>query len=241
MEALAIPAGIYLFFVLLDLVAPGRRRFPKVSRWHLKGALFFVLGLAVSSTAPLLWDAWLSEHRLIDARSLGTVGGAVVGFLAVELGVYAWHRTLHGVPVLWRWFHQMHHSAERVDAAGAFYFHPLDVAGFAFVGSLALVGVVGVTPEAAAIANTVVFVMNVFQHSTMKTPVWLGYFVQRPESHALHHERGVHRYNYSDLPIYDMVFGTFRNPATWSAEAGFYDGASKRVGAMLIGRDVSAS
>ena len=52
----------------------------------------------------------------------------------------------------------------------------------------------------------------IFQHANVRTPRWLGYFVQRPESHSLHHERGVHRDNYSDLPVFDMLFGTFRNP-----------------------------
>lgn len=30
-----------------------------------------------------------------------------------------------------------------------------------------------------------------------------------------------------------MILGTFRNPATWSGKAGFYDGGSSRVLAML--------
>jgi sterol desaturase/sphingolipid hydroxylase (fatty acid hydroxylase superfamily) len=43
----------------------------------------------------------------------------------------------------------------------------------------------------------------------------------------------------TNLPLWDMVFGTFRNPATWDKEAGFYKGASSRIWDMLIGRDVS--
>jgi len=79
-----------------------------------------------------------------------------------------------------------------------------------------------------------------FQHANIRTPRWLGYIIQRPESHSLHHGRGVHRYNYADLPLWDMVFGTFRNPAEMQAEVGFYKGASNRVLAMLAGRDVSS-
>ncbi len=67
--------------------------------------------------------------------------------------------------------------------------------------------------------------------------VWL---VQRPESHALHHARGIHRWNYSDLPLWDLAFGTCRNPAdTGPAEAGFHDGASARLAAMLAFRKVA--
>jgi hypothetical protein len=38
---------------------------------------------------------------------------------------------------------------------------------------------------------------------------------------------------------YDMIFGTFRNPERFEPEAGFYDGASARVGAMLTFRDLA--
>ena len=56
----------------------------------------------------------------------------------------------------------------------------------------------------------------------------------------MHHGRGVHAYNYADLPLWDMVFGTFRNPRDVTGmEAGFYLGASTRIPEMLIGQDVS--
>jgi sterol desaturase/sphingolipid hydroxylase (fatty acid hydroxylase superfamily) len=74
----------------------------------------------------------------------------------------------------------------------------------------------------------------------VRTPRWLGYFIQRPESHTIHHGKGVHRFNYSDLPVFDMVFGTFRNPAGFEMDTGYYDGASARVVDMLLCRDISA-
>ena len=78
-----------------------------------------------------------------------------------------------------------------------------------------------------------------FQHANIRTPKWLGYIIQRPESHGVHHARGVHRYNYSDLPLWDIVFGTFRNPDAFEGECGLTPGASARLGAMLLGQDVS--
>jgi sterol desaturase/sphingolipid hydroxylase (fatty acid hydroxylase superfamily) len=80
---------------------------------------------------------------------------------------------------------------------------------------------------------------SIFQHGNFHTPRWLGYIVQRPESHSFHHERGVHGRNYSDLPIFDLLFGTFYNPQRFASETGFYDGASKRIADMLRFRDVS--
>ncbi len=80
-----------------------------------------------------------------------------------------------------------------------------------------------------------------FQHANIRTPRWLGYLIQRPESHALHHGRGIHRYNYSDLPLWDMIFGTFRNPRTQDAPVGFYTGASAKILDMLVFKDVADS
>ena len=75
----------------------------------------------------------------------------------------------------------------------------------------------------------------------MRTPHWLGYVLQRPESHCVHHEAGLHAYNYADLPLIDMLFGTFRNPRTWSARCGLGEEQEQRVGAMLAGVDVPAT
>lgn len=81
--------------------------------------------------------------------------------------------------------------------------------------------------------------MAIFQHANIRTPRWLGYLVQRPESHTIHHGRGIHGFNYCDLPLFDMLFDTFRNPAGFETETGFYSGASSRVLDMLRFRDVS--
>ena len=228
----------YALFALAEALRPARA-FPKVARWRLKGVVFFILAMALTTVAPPLWDAWLGNYRLIDATSLGTWAGALYGFLVLELGVYVWHRSLHRSTFLWRTFHQMHHSPERVDIWGSLYFHPFDVLGFAFIYSFTLVVVAGVTPEAALAANLAATFCSFFQHANIRTPAWLGYLIQRPEAHSVHHERGIHHFNYSDFPLYDILFGTFRNPATWHGKSGFYDGASKRIPEMLIGLDVS--
>jgi sterol desaturase/sphingolipid hydroxylase (fatty acid hydroxylase superfamily) len=81
--------------------------------------------------------------------------------------------------------------------------------------------------------------LSIFQHANIKTPQWLGYIIQRPESHTYHHARGIHKLNYSDLPLFDIIFGTFRNPKDFEHETGFYDGASDRILEMLSARDIS--
>lgn len=225
-------------FALAELAAPARA-FPRLRFWRIKGALYFGLYLALATIVPQTVDRWLAPLQLFDASGLGLGWGTLLAVVALELVSYGWHRAMHRVPFLWRWFHQMHHSAERVDVFGAFLFHPFDVVGFSVMGSVALVLLVGVSPEAAGLANVIVFAAVVFGHTNVRTPRWLGYLMQRPENHGVHHQRGLHAYNYADFSIIDIVFGTFKNPETWQEPAGFHDGASRRVGEMLIGRDVS--
>lgn len=172
---------------------------------------------------------------------LGTLGGALAGVLAHEFAHYWYHRAAHRFHPLWRLGHQMHHSAESLDAWGAYYLHPLDAAIFVSLSSLMLFPVLGLTPQAGALASAVLTFLAIFQHVDLRTPHWLGYLVQRPESHRVHHARGVHAHNYADLPLWDMLFGTFHNPRadTPSPRQGFYDGASTRLVDMLLFRDVS--
>ncbi len=233
-----IAAGLFATFALLDLVARARV-FPKVALWRLKGAAFVALYFSVATVMPLFWDGVLGQHRLVDATTLPVWAQTVLGLLAIELGIYVWHRTMHNVQFLWRWFHQMHHSAERVDIWGAFYFSPLDMLGWSFLGSLCLVFFFGIGAEAAIFVNVIVTFLSMFQHANLSTSHWVGWFIARPEMHSVHHERGVHAYNYCDLPIIDMIFGTYRNPPNWSGQAGFYEGGSKRLLPMLLGREIA--
>jgi sterol desaturase/sphingolipid hydroxylase (fatty acid hydroxylase superfamily) len=232
--------ALYAALMLWEALAPARR-LPAVSGWHVRGFAAFAGYFFLSSYLPLLWTEQLAQFRLFDLTGLGTLGGAAAGLLVYEAGVYAWHRSMHGSGTLWRSFHQMHHSAERIDTFGAFWFSPLDMIGWTALSSLSLTLVVGITPEAATLVLYATTFLGVFQHANIRTPRWLGYIVQRPESHSHHHGRGVHAKNYSDLPVFDLLFGTLNNPraGSFAAENGFYHGASARVWEMVQLRDVS--
>lgn len=230
--------GLYAVLLVHDLVRPARA-YPAVRFWRLKGLLAFLSFAAASIAVPLLTDAWFAEHRLVDATGLGPWAGAALGFVVLQLGTWLWHRALHASDLLFRLVHQVHHSPERLDAWAAFWFSPLDVAGLSVVGGVCLVLGVGISGEAALLVGVTNFVLNAFQHSNLRTPRWLGYVVVRPESHAVHHERGVHAHNYCNLPLVDLLFGTFHNPPVFEGEVGFWDGASRRLPAMLVGLDVS--
>lgn len=228
---LAIPA-----FLLLDL-AYRHRRFDAVRHWRLQGLAISIAVIALSIPITLMWAKIFSGRSLLDLGFLGTWGGAVVGILVYELVHYWYHRLAHQSEFLWRFAHQMHHSPESMDAWGAYYSHPVDTFFFTSWVSLVFFPLLGLSPAAGAVGAGFVAVNAMIQHANIRTPRWLGYIIQRPESHSVHH--GVHHNNYADLPLWDMVFGTFENPREMMKTSGFYKGASRRVGEMLIGRDVS--
>jgi sterol desaturase/sphingolipid hydroxylase (fatty acid hydroxylase superfamily) len=236
--ALLATPGLLAVFVIVERVLRARP-LPKVALWKTKGLVSFALMSLTGMFAPLLWLEFVSAHRLMNLEGLGVVGGTVVAFLGIQLVSYAWHRLMHNVPILWRWFHQLHHSAERLDIYGGVFFHPLDNLGFTFIQTVVPFFVLGVRAEAAIVAGLVGLFYSLFQHVNVRTPRWLGYVIQRPESHSVHHGRGIHAFNYGDFPLWDLLFGTFRNPEHFEVEAGFYDGASSRLVEMLVGRDVA--
>ena len=230
--------ALYAGLLVCETLFPARP-LPRVRSWWLQGAAAFLTFFFVSAYVPLWLSPYLAPLALWDASALGTFGGGLAALMLYELLAYGYHRALHSSDVLFRSFHQMHHSAERLDVSGAFWFSPLDMLGFTCMSTLAL-SLIGFTPGAItafALANTL---LAVFQHTNLRTPRWLGYIVQRPESHSHHHARLVHRDNYADLPIIDLLFGTFVNPRDFAPEQGYYLGASQRVPEMLLCRDVTS-
>ena len=233
-----IALSMYFGLMLWESLFPAQK-LPNVKNWKLRGLTSFMVYFFLSSYLPMLTDPFLSNYQIFDLTHLGDVGGGIMAIGLYEFGVYIWHRAMHQSDVLWRIFHQMHHSAERIDTYGAFYFSIFDMIGFTFLGSICLALMIGVTPQAVTIMLLGTMFLGIFQHTNIKTPHWLGYLIQRPESHTLHHAKGIHKYNYSDLPLFDMVFGTFKNPKTYEYETGFYEGASSKVMEMLTFQDIN--
>lgn len=229
--------AMYLVLILWEALFPARQ-LPYIRFWRIRGILFFIFFFYLSSYLPLLYAKWLPAIQLFDLTSMNVAVASIFGVLLYELGMYIWHRTMHTNNWLWRIFHQMHHSAERLDTYGAFYFSPFDMIGFTLLGTFCFSFILGLPAQAITIVLLVTNFLSIFQHANIKTPTWLGYIIQRPESHAVHHAKGVHAYNYSDLPLYDILFDTFRNPDQYVSETGFYQGASSRITDMLLFRDI---
>jgi len=229
---------IGLAMLAVERARPGRD-WPRVAGWWPRALAFNALQAAIVFAAGRLWDGWMLAHRPFTADALGVLGGALVGYLAITFVYYGWHRARHASPWLWRVFHQLHHSPQRLEVVTSFYKHPLEIAVNGVLSSAVLYLGVGLSPAAAALAIGLTGVAELVYHWNVRTPYWLGFFFQRPESHCVHHERGRHTSNFSDLPLWDMLFGTFENPRVFEGACGFAEDAEREVGSLLLGRDVS--
>jgi sterol desaturase/sphingolipid hydroxylase (fatty acid hydroxylase superfamily) len=207
---LAVPI-LYLLMLASEANISGRQ-FPTVKNWKATGFAFFLLLLFISLLIPIIVPTvWLKVNSLLNLSSWGW-WGVPIGLLLTTFVAYWFHRAEHQFDFMWRVFHQLHHSAERVDIAGAFYTHPFEPAAKMIIAALVSNYVLGLDPVITASVSTLTGLLSMFQHWNISTPHWLGYLVPRPESHCLHHERDIHARNYGDLPIWDMLFGTYLNP-----------------------------
>ena len=175
--------SIFAALILLEQIMPGRPQ-KKIKNWIPKALCFFIVYFYLSTYLPLIWDKYLMPYQLMNLQSVNPILSTIIAVLIFELLIYFWHRTIHRNNFLWRTFHQLHHSAERLDTFGAFYFSPLDMIGFTLLGSLSLTVFVGISPQAITWYLYITMFLTIFPHTNIHTPRWLGYFIQRPESHS---------------------------------------------------------
>jgi sterol desaturase/sphingolipid hydroxylase (fatty acid hydroxylase superfamily) len=243
MELYAYPFLLLTFIVLFtrEVIAPAsQNRCDR--RWLawccVSGAVAVVstVGVGVLFHAQIRARAWVPLPAHWPDALVG-----LLSFLCCSFLFYWWHRATHRFDFLWRQVHQLHHSARRIEALTAFFAHPLDIASAAVIGSFTSYVVFGASGAAAAWALAITGVFDIFLHADRRTAPWLGYLVQRPEMHRVHHAVGHHRQNYG-LPVWDLLFGTWHNPAAGEPlrECGFDGDKSEQVCAMLRGRDVHA-
>ena len=207
---LAVPVT-YLIMFTTESHFVGRQ-FTAVNNWRKIGVGFFILLLVISLILPLIIPSAQYERNSPFVALNNWFAGTLFALLLTTFVTYWFHRAEHHFNWLWRIFHQIHHSAERVDIAGAFYTHPLEPAAKMTIGAYIAGHVLGLDAVASATVSTMSGLLSMFQHWNITTPYWLGYIVQRPESHCYHHEYNIHSRNYADLPIWDMIFGTYLNP-----------------------------
>ena len=95
----------------------------------------------------------------------------------------------------------MHHSPQRIEIITSFYKHPLEILLNGVLSSAILYVILGLSTAAATQAVLLTGLGELVYHWNVKTPYWLGFVFQRPESHCVHHQEGLHSYNYSEPSV----------------------------------------
>jgi Fatty acid hydroxylase len=119
-----------------------------------------------------------------------------------------------------------------------FYKHPVEILINSNLSSLILYPLFGASVRAAGYYTVLIAVGEFFYHWNIKTRSWLGFIFQRPEPHCVHHQFRHHTNNFADIPFWDILFGTFKNPKTFRGRCGYEIWREDRFEDMLVFRDV---
>ena len=160
-----------------------------------------------------------------------------VGWVVGTFFFYWWHVIRHKKG-WWLVFHQIHHSPSRIETLTSFYKHPVEILSDALLSALVLYPLLGCSMMGAFWYNFFAATGEYFYHANVRTPKWLRYFIQTPELHSIHHQFDVHKHNFSDLPVWDRLFGTYKDTTEFADRCGFPTGAEQKLAEMLAFKDV---
>lgn len=230
--------AIFALCLLIERLRPGWE-LPRVPTWPTRVLAVNAVQLLVVLLAGVTWERWLSASSVLHLSThlSPTMGGLLAYFIATFV-FYWWHRWRHESDLLWRLFHQIHHSPQRLEVITSFYKHPIEMVVNSMLGSLLVFALLGLSPEAGAVYTLCTAVGEFFYHTNMRTPRWIGWFFQRPEMHRIHHQLGHHKNNYGDITWWDMLFGTYENPSQWDDRCGFAGAKEQQLLPMLSWHDV---
>jgi sterol desaturase/sphingolipid hydroxylase (fatty acid hydroxylase superfamily) len=233
---LAIAVGFYI----VERLWPAMR-LPVVRAWWPRVIFVNVLQIGILLLAGISWDRWLSKASLFHLGAhLGDISSAILAYLLSCVIFYGWHRFRHESKWFWRLCHQLHHSPQRIELLTSFYKHPVEITLNSLLSATIVYLVLGCSVKAGAYYTLMTAIAEYFYHWNIRTPHWLGYVIQRPESHRVHHQYRHHTNNFADLPILDILFGTFLNPRRFDSTCGFDEWREDRFEDMLAFRDVHA-
>lgn len=201
--------------------------------------IIYAFQFVVFFVGEMTWNVLFQSWALVNLRQhFAPWLGGLLAYFVWTFCIYWWHRWRHENDFLWRIFHQLHHSPSRLESVTAFFLHPIDYASHAILSTFVTYLVLGLDREAAIYFLVYSTVVKYFIHANIRVPRWIGYFIQTPDMHRVHHEYGKHRNNYADFVCWDMMFGTYQNPHSPVVSCGFDPSSEKKFIAMLRWRDV---
>lgn len=208
-------------FALWELVAPRRKlSIGRFRRWPGNLGILLVDIVTVRvliPTAAVGASIYAAGHGwgLINYLQLRLSVAALIGFLALDLVIYAQHVVFHKVPLLWR-LHRMHHADLDIDVTTGVRFHPLEIL-ISLLIKMATIVLLGIPVVAVILFEVVLNVTSMFNHSNASMPTGLDrvlrFILVTPDMHRVHHSilRRETDSNFGfNLPWWDRLFGTYR-------------------------------
>ena len=221
--ALRVGCAVLVFAAMAgwELLAPRRPlSIGRLPRWPHNLGIVVIDALAVRLVAPaaaLGASLYAAGHGigLFHWLNLRLSVAALLGFLILDLVIYAQHVVFHYVPLLWR-LHRMHHADLDIDVSTGLRFHPFEIL-ISLAIKVAIVLAFGIAPVAVFAFEVVLNATSIFNHSNVRMPRWLDralrLVVVTPDMHRVHHSivRAEHNSNFGfNLPWWDRLFRTYR-------------------------------
>lgn len=226
-----------LLFLVLERLFPGRD-LPHVSGWYGRALLVNLIQLGITLATAREWVHLFGGVSLLQLSAWHMpFAEGFVGWFVGTFFFYWWHVLRHK-DNFWLVFHQIHHSPSRIEIATSFYKHPVEILSDAVLSALILYPLLGCSMLGAFWYNFFAATGEYFYHANIKTPRWLRFIIQTPELHSIHHQYEVHHHNYGDIPLWDRLFGTYKDTTTFAERCGFPTGAEHKLIHMLKFKDV---
>jgi sterol desaturase/sphingolipid hydroxylase (fatty acid hydroxylase superfamily) len=238
---MTLPTILMIFstaaFLVLERLLPGRP-LPHVSGWYSRALLVNFAQLGITLSTARLWIEIFGPRSLFSLAAWDNpLLEGFVGWFVGTFVFYWWHRLRHQHG-FWRVFHQVHHSPSRIEVLTSFYKHPVEILINSILSAAIVFPFLGCSLLGAFWYNFFAATGEYFYHANFRSPEWLRYLIQTPELHSIHHQLDVHNYNYSDLPIWDRIFGTYKDTTLFVPNCGFPGRNEEQLAAMLLFKDV---
>jgi len=214
-------AAVFAVMAAWELLAPRRNlSIGRLWRWPSNIGIVLVDAALVRllvPTAAVGAALYAAGHGigLLHWLDLRLSIAALVGFLILDLVVYAQHVVFHHVPWLWR-LHRMHHADLDIDVSTGLRFHPFEIL-LSLLIKIAIVLAFGIPPVAVIAFEVVLNATSQFNHSNVSMPRWLDRILRlvlvTPDMHRVHHSvvRAETDSNFGfNLPWWDRLFRTYR-------------------------------
>jgi len=217
---LGVFVAVFAAVVAAETVWPFRSAVVRGQRWVCNIGLSLLNTLVVRVLAlglpvlPVLVAAMYEGGGLFGLAGLPWWVGAVVGFLILDLAVYAQHVVFHHVPVLWR-LHRVHHADTEFDVTTGIRFHPVEIV-ISLAWKLSVVVAFGIPALAVLVFEVVLNAGAMFSHANVSLPRGvdrlLRLLIVTPDMHRVHHSVEPSELNANfgfNLSVWDRAFGTY--------------------------------